>query len=111
MHDIDVWREAPIVLAAPAQLAFVLIVALPWLGAGQWWKKWPTRALVFKSATLLVLILVAVTSYVLRWLIGRDSPWFDVATVAGYWAVTAAIYYQLVALIHERMDARRRDRD
>lgn len=96
MHDP--WRQLPIILAGPAQLVFVLIIALPCLGAGQWWKKDVTQALVIKSATMLLLISAAIVGYI------TNDEWL---VDLGYWLVCAAIYYQLAALIHER----RRHRD
>lgn len=112
MHEVEVWRQLPILLAAPAQFAFVLVVALPWLGAGQWWMSFVTRALVIKSATLLLLIAGASIGYLVHDLDGpQDVSWSwpsDGFVCGCYWLVSAAIWYQLGSLIHERREARRK---
>jgi len=106
MHVIEFWRQAPILLAAPAQLAFVLIVTIPRFGAGQWWRRYVTRAVVELSGTLLLLILAASVGYVINDASGPqvvDWRWPDDGlVVACYWLVSAAIWSQLAALVRQR---------
>lgn len=110
VHQIDVWRQVPILLCLPAQVAFVLIVTTPRLGAGQWWRNYVTRALVLKSSTLLLLIFAASVGYLFADTHGRQRvnwAWPDDRIVCiCYWLVTAAIWYQLVALVRQRFGSR-----
>lgn len=109
---IHMWRDLPIIVAAPAQTLFVLLYTLRPLGAGQWWGDFVGRALAFKSATLMLVIDFAVLGYLSSWLEGAQVTWrsdahgLDLAVVIGYWLVAAAIYYQLVALVYERWHPR-----
>jgi hypothetical protein len=102
------WRDLPIMLAAPAQTVFVLLYTLRPLGAGEWWCDFVGRALAFKSTALMLLIDAATLGYVAHWARGADLTWaadehgIDQVVMTLYWVVAAAIYYQLAALIHER---------
>jgi hypothetical protein len=108
--EFDFWRLFPIVLAAPAQTAFVYIYASRRLGAGDWWGNTVGRALFLKSATLGALLDIITLVFAYNWLTGGYSGinWqyahnfvFGVL-VTGYWLVCAAVYYQLWALIKNR---------
>lgn len=109
-HQIDVWRQAPILLCLPAQVAFVTIVTTPSLGAGQWWRNYVTRALVFKSSTLLLLIFAASVGYLFADTHGHQQvnwAWPDDRIVCiCYWLVAMAIWYQLISLIRQRFGSR-----
>lgn len=106
---LHMWRDLPIILAAPAQTTFVLLYTLRRFGAGQWWRDFTGRALAFKSASLMLVIDAATLGYLSSYLKGADVTWatdattgLDLIVVVCYWLVAAAIYYQLLALIHER---------
>jgi len=110
---IHLWRDLPVALAAIPQTMFVLLYALPALGAGQWWRDYIGRALFLKALTLGLLIDVATLGMVGRLLRHRPVVWgwpsesIGAATTVGYWLVAAAIIYQLVALIRERRHSHR----
>lgn len=106
----DFWRELPLFISFPAQLAFVLIYALPVLGAGMWWRDFVGRALFVKSLALTFVLAVSVARNLLEIInhpmISFSSP-FDQAPIEmlvtiGFWMVMFAIVYQLMAIIKLR---------
>ncbi len=108
--EFEFWRLFPLILAAPAQTAFVIIYASRRLGAGDWWADLVGRALFFKSATLATLVDIICCVFLYNYLTGEytgiqweyaKSPIFGIL-VTGYWIVAAAVYYQLYALIKNR---------
>lgn len=106
---LHMWRDLPIILAAPAQTLFVLLYTIRPFGAGQWWADFVGRALAFKSATLMLVIDAAVLGYLSAWLHGAHLTWssdaqnrLDLTVIIGYWLASVAIYYQLIALIWQR---------
>ena len=108
--EFEFWRLLPLILAAPAQTAFVIIYASRRLGAGDWWGDLVGRALFLKSATLAVLVDIIVSSLLVNWAKGKyiGINWyygegiFTATLITGYWLVAASIYYQLWALIKNR---------
>lgn len=110
---LHMWRDLPVILAAPAQTLFVLLYCLPPLGAGRWWRDFVGRALAFKSTALMLLIDAAVLTYLDAYLDGHQISWasdvhgIGLTVVICYWLVAAAIYYQLGALIRQRLHSHR----
>lgn len=110
------WRDLPVMIAAPVQTLFVVLYTLPVFGAGQWWRDFVGRALAFKSMALMLLVDAATLGYISVWAHGGDLSWsrdargIDLAVEILYWVVAAAICYQLGALISERHHACRRRR-
>lgn len=104
----DFWRELPLFLSFPAQFIFVLIYAVPALGAGMWWKDFVGRALFVKSLSLAFVLGVSMLRNILEiihhpdisfvW----DQPIGELIVTMGFWLVMVAIYYQLVAIIKLR---------
>lgn len=111
---LHMWRDLPVIIAAPVQTVFVLLYTLRPLGAGRWWTDFVGRALAFKSFALMLLVDAATLGYVSVWMHGgrpswsRDARGIDLAVEVLYWVVAAAIAYQLLALIRERSRACRR---
>lgn len=108
--EFEFWRLFPLMLAAPAQTAFVIIYASRRLGAGDWWSDLVGRALFLKSATLAALVDIICCVFIYNWISGKyDQILWHYASdpiialiVTGYWLVCAAVYYQLWALIKNR---------
>lgn len=106
----DFWRELPIFISFPAQLAFVLIYALPILGAGMWWKDFVGRALFVKSMALTFVLGISVARNLLEIVnspsISFDSPFsqvpVEILVTVGFWMVMLAIVYQLLAIVKLR---------
>lgn len=114
MYPLDFWTALPIFLAAPAQVLFLIIYSVPYLGAGEWWKSFVGRALFIKTFTITFLILAAVISYLvhahLDYYTGINwdfTPTHGVKSdrlvTIGYWFVCIAIYYQNVAIVRQRV--------
>lgn len=107
----DFWREFPIFISFPAQLAFVLIYALPMFGAGMWWKDFVGRALFVKSLALAFVLGIAFGRNSLEILnnpnISFKSPFdqipIEILVTAGFWLVMLSIIYQLIAIIKLRI--------
>jgi putative copper export protein len=93
----DVWQRAAfiaIMVAAIAQTGFVgLYVTRPW------WRHYVGRALLVKSASLLVVLWLTIVNTFLRYR-GQEQ----ISTLA-LWLIAGAIIYQLVALARTRRDA------
>lgn len=112
MYEFEFWRVLPLILAAPAQLAFVLVYSLKIFGAGQWWKSYVGRSIFVKSVSLSFLLNIAVALVVSRWINGQyegvtfamtlTNSFLDAMAVLGYWAVCFAVYYQLALLVRLR---------
>lgn len=112
MIPFQFWTQIPIILAAPAQVLFVLLYSIRRFGAGEWWKDFVGRALFIKSASLAYLFVAADwTSASIYRRGGYSGISFDVHSyrqdyawliVIGYWLVTFAVYYQLISLIKQR---------
>lgn len=112
---IHLWRDLPVVLAAPAQTLFVLLFTIRPLGAGRWWTDFVGRALALKSIALMLLLDAATLGTIAQAVSGARAVWdadahdaIDGAIVDLYWLVAAAIYYQLAALIYQRRHHGRR---
>lgn len=117
----EFWRYAPVILCAPAQTAFVLIYSIRGFGAGKWWRDYIGRALFIKSVTLDLLIVSATIAYAYNWANGvytsitfdTDRYWKDWESlvIIGYWLVLFGVYYQLYALIRQRLSSRMEKRE
>lgn len=118
MYPLDFWTALPIFLAAPAQIAFMLIYSLPAFGAGEWWKSFIGRALFIKSGTITFLILVSVSSYIIHYyhhfytgvnyaFVPTYGLKSNALITVGYWLVCLAIYYQIAALLRQRFISQR----
>ena len=124
MLELETWRVLPITLSVPFQLAFVMLYSMPRFGAGEWWRDFTGRALFYKSAALLVLLVLSTISITLLvlsggatlvWDISSDSTYrqlpnpygivlavIDLIAAVFYWVLLFTIMYQLGALFHER---------
>ena len=108
----ELWRWLPIFLAAPAQIAFIVIWSSTKFGAGQWWKTKIGRTLFIKSLGLTILLVNIALTVMIRLATGdyshaaydleRYTSNFEFLIVAGYWIVMISVYYQLGSLIKER---------
>lgn len=104
----DFWRELPLFISFPAQVAFLLIYALPALGAGMWWKDFVGRALFFKSLSLAFVLAISAFRNVVEIVnhphisFAWDQPFSELIITIGFWLVALAIIYQLVAIIKLR---------
>lgn len=102
MNRVDWLRHASIFFATIGQIGFVGL----WM-TRRWWVHWVTRAVMMKSATLLLLLLLASVHYLTQYF-SDVPPWkepsgsadgWDRAEVLCYWLVAAAIWGQFIALI------------
>jgi hypothetical protein len=91
------WARAAVVAMAVGQTAFVLLY-----GTAPWWRDFVGRALFAKSLALAVLVDAAVVALFLP-----VPAWFAVAV---YWLVAAGIWWQLGALVRQRLSRRRTTR-
>lgn len=118
--EFEIVRMVPLILSAIGQLIFVVVYALPSLGAGKWWKSQTGRALFIKSSTLALLLLSLCLSFLSRWVNGEYTgiTWqitkyegnLEYLIVFGYWAVAFGVYYQMWALVRQRYLARMKKR-
>ena len=110
MIDYEFWRYTPVILATPAQIAFVLIFSVKKLGGGFWIRTVVGRALFFNAITLAFLLVVACSAYLTNFLGGLYSGvnWNYANSVTNflintsYWTVCVAIYYQLHSILKSR---------
>lgn len=103
MTALDWWRHTAILTATVGQLCFVGL----WLSR-RWWMHWVTRAIMAKSFTLLLLLLLA-SAHLLVQYAADVPPWmrppryqpdgWDTAEVGLYWLVAVGIWAQFVALV------------
>lgn len=114
--EFEFWRLSPLLLSAIGQTIFLAFYGLPALGAGKWWKDPVGRAIFIKSSTLALLLDSIVLSFISKWI---DGEWsgisfhitkydgnLDYLILVGYWAVCFGVYYQMVALIRQRLRVR-----
>lgn len=114
MLVFQVWLTLPFLLAALPQTVFVIVFATPRFGAGQWWRDPVGKALFLKSLTLAAVfdVLAARVIYVITQsdnvVIVTSFPEAGIERTFGflYWAVFAAVVYQLAVLIRQRRAAR-----
>lgn len=112
IYEFEFWRTLPLLLATPAQMAFVLIYAIPKFGSGKWWKFYVGRAIFVKSLSLSFLLNIITATVVSRAVNGEytgisfdmtiTNSALDAMAVLGYWAVCFALYYQLILLARLR---------
>ena len=107
---VPFWTLAPLLAAAVPQTVFVLLYALPPLGAGEWWADRVGRALCVKS-TALALVLDLLAARVLchgwpGWSFEAPVDALAAAETAGYWLVLVGVVYQLVVLLRQRLEER-----
>lgn len=114
MFVFEIWVTLPLVLSAVPQSAFVLLYGLPCLGAGEWWRDPVGRALFFKSLTLAALLDTVAARIIYQAVEAEDVVVVTAFPTAGidrfgallYWGIFAAIVYQLVVLIRQRLHDR-----
>lgn len=102
MNAIDWLLHAAIFFGTAGQLGFVGL----WL-TRRWWMHWVTKAVMAKSVTLLLLLLVSSLRLILEY-VSDTPPWqdppdmhdsWDVIIVVLYWLVGLSIWGQFAALI------------
>lgn len=109
----EVWVTLPFILAALPQTAFVAIYGLPLLGAGEWWREPVGRALFFKSLTLAALLdtlAIRLTYHIVNdshvvWRFDLPTHAIDRFGAILYWLIFAAVVYQLVVLVRQRIQS------
>lgn len=111
MYVFQIWVTLPFILAALPQTAFVVLYGLPALGAGEWWREPVGRALFFKSVTLAALLdtlAIRLTYHVVtaddvQWWFAPPTRAIDRFGAILYWLIFAAVVYQLVVLVRQRV--------
>ena len=109
MNTIDWLRHGAIFFATVGQFGFVGL----WL-TRRWWMHWVTRAVMAKSVTLMLLLIVSSMRLVVEY-VSDQPPWsqpvephdaWDVTFMVLYWLVAVSIWGQFVALVLQvRRDA------
>lgn len=110
MDAFEIWRFLPVILATPAQLAFLYIFVSKRAGGGNWWKDVVGRALFFNALGLALLLVIACLVYFMKFYNNQYTgvDWYFAHTKhdgfinVSYWVVAVAIYYQLYSLIKLR---------